>query len=84
LTEALPREESRHANCDVCERPVELRDGAHAARRYQFIARGIAGALKSVGAGAAYMRASRVASERADHLRIWATDQPPPVGDTRR
>jgi hypothetical protein len=78
FTEALPREESWHADCDVCERPVELRDGPQAARRYQFVARGIAGALKSLGAGASYMRASRIARERANRLR---TD--PMTGDPR-
>lgn len=70
FTEALPREESWHGDCDVCERPVELRDGPQAARQYQFVARGIAGALKSVGAGASYMRASRISRERASRLRI--------------
>jgi hypothetical protein len=65
FTEELPREESWHGDCDVCERPVELRDGPQAARQYQFVARGIAGALTSVGAGSSYMRASRIARERA-------------------
>ena len=65
----LPREESWHANCEVCERPVARRDGPQTARHYQFVARGIAGALKAVGAGASYMSASRVARERANRMR---------------
>ena len=68
FTEELPREESWTGDCDVCERPVKLRDGPQAARGYQFVARGIAGALKSVGAGSSYMQASRIARERANRM----------------
>lgn len=78
FTEELPREESWSGDCDVCERPVELRDGPQAARQYQFVARGIAGALTSVGAGSSYMQASRIARERANRMR---TD--PLTGDPR-
>lgn len=78
FTEPLPREESWHADCEVCERRVARYDGPHAARKYQFVARGIAGTLVSVGAGASYMRASRIARERARRLR---TD--PDTGDLR-
>ena len=69
FTEVLPREESWHGDCDICERPVELHNGPQAARQYQFVARGIAGALKSAGAGSSYMGASRVARDRADRTR---------------
>jgi hypothetical protein len=43
--------------------------GPHAARHYQFVARGIAGALAAVGAGATYRQAALVARERARRLR---------------
>ena len=44
--------------------------GPHAARGSQFVARGIAGALKAVGAGASYREAAFVARERAQRMRI--------------
>jgi hypothetical protein len=78
FTGPLAREESWHVDCEVCERPVERHDGPQAARQYQFVARGIAGTLKSVGAGASYMRASRIARQRANRMR---TD--PDTGDVR-
>lgn len=70
FTELLPREESWHGSCDHCERQVERREGPKAPRRYQFVARGIAEALAAVGAGASYMRASRVARDRARRFRF--------------
>jgi len=57
FTEVLPREEAWHDACEACERPVHLHEGPHAARRYQFVARGIAEALQAVGAGATYRQA---------------------------
>jgi hypothetical protein len=69
FTEALPREESWHDACEVCERPVGGHEGPHAARHYQFVARGIAGALAAVGAGSPYRQAALVARERARRLR---------------
>jgi hypothetical protein len=78
FTGTLPREESWHADCEVCERPVQRHDGPQAARQYQFVARGIAGTLLSVGAGASYMRAARVARQRANRLRV-----DPDTGDLR-
>jgi hypothetical protein len=51
FTELLPREEAWRDACQTCERPVHLHEGPHAARRYQFVARGIAEALQAVGAG---------------------------------
>lgn len=78
FTEPLPREESWHADCDVCERRVGRLDGPHAARQYRFVARGIAGTLVAVGGGASYMRAARVARERARRLRA-----DPATGDLR-
>jgi hypothetical protein len=45
------------------------RGPAHAARRYQFVARGIAEALQAVGAGTSYRQAGLVARERARRLR---------------
>src|SRR5665648_628287 len=47
FTEVLPREESWADACEACERDVHVYEGPHAARRYQFVARGIAGALKA-------------------------------------
>jgi hypothetical protein len=70
FTELLPREESWHGSCDHCERQVERREGPKAPRHYQFVARGIAEALAAVGAGATYMRASRVARDRARRFRF--------------
>ena len=70
FTELLPREEAWHDACEACERPVHLHEGPHAARRYQFVARGIAEALVAVGGGASYRQAALVARERARRLRI--------------
>jgi hypothetical protein len=69
FTEVLPREESWHDACESCERPVHLHEGPHAARNYQFVARGIAEALQAVGAGANYRQTALVARERARRLR---------------
>jgi len=69
FTEALPREEAWHQACETCERAVSSNEGPHAARRYQFVARGIAEALQAVGAGASYRQAGLVARERARRLR---------------
>ncbi len=69
FTELLPREEAWHDACETCERPVYPNEGPHAARHYQFVARGIAEALQAVGAGATYRQAGLVARERADRLR---------------
>jgi hypothetical protein len=69
FTELLPREEAWHDACEACERPVHLHEGPHAARHYQFVARGIAEALVAVGAGATYRQAALVARERARRLR---------------
>ena len=69
FTELLPREESWHDACEYCERAVQRREGPKAPRHYQFVARGIAEALRAVGAGASYMHASRVTRERAHRLR---------------
>jgi hypothetical protein len=69
FTETLPREEAWHDACEVCERAVHLHEGPHAARHYQFVARGIAEALIAVGAGATYRHAALVARERARRLR---------------
>ncbi|MDA8398831.1 MAG: hypothetical protein M0008_02060 [Actinomycetota bacterium] len=38
-------------DCEACERDVCVHEGLHAARNYQFVARGIAEALVVVGAG---------------------------------
>jgi len=79
FTDVLPREESWSRSCEVYERPVARREGPQAARHYQFVARGIAGALQSVGAGSSYMRAARVARERARRERTDPdTGQPRP------
>lgn len=69
FTEALPREQAWHDDCESCERPVHLREGPHAARHYQFVARGIAEALVAAGAGESYRQAALVARERAGRLR---------------
>ncbi|MEA2189068.1 MAG: transposase domain [Solirubrobacteraceae bacterium] len=78
FTELLPREESWTSACEVCERAVDGHEGPHAAREYQFVARGIAGALKAVGAGSSYREAAFVARERARRMR---TD--PATGEIR-
>ena len=70
FTEVLPREEAWHDACEVCERAVHVHEGPHAARHYQFVARGIAEALTAVGAGATYRQAGLVARERARRLRV--------------
>ncbi len=72
FTELLPREESWQDACEQCERHIERREGPKAPRHYQFVARGIAEALQAVGAGATYMRASRVARDRARRFRFDA------------
>ena len=72
FTELLPREESWRDTCEHCEREMERREGPPAPRHYQFVARGIAGALGTVGVGATYMRASRVARDRARRFRCDA------------
>jgi len=68
FTEPLPREESWHDACELCERDVEFPEGPHAARWYEFVARGIAEALVMVGAGSTYREAALVARERAKRL----------------
>lgn len=70
FTEVLPREESWRDDCEACERDVGFHEGPHAARRYQFVARGIAEALKMVGAGSTYSEAALVARERARRMRV--------------
>ena len=77
FTEVLPREESWHDACESCERPVHLHEGPHAARNYQFVARGIAEALQAVGAGANYRQTALVARERARRLRADPTTGEP-------
>ena len=72
FTELLAREESWLESCEQCERHVERREGPKAPRHYQFVARGIAESLHAVGAGASYMRASRVARDRARRFRFDA------------
>ena len=69
FTELLPREESWTDACETCEREVGLHEGPHAARSYQFVARGIAESLRAVGAGSTYRDAALVARERAKRLR---------------
>ncbi len=76
FTEVLPREESWHDACESCERGVALHEGPHAARKYQFVARGIAEALVMVGAGATYRDAALVARERAKRLRVGLGGEP--------
>ena len=70
FTELLPREECWHDSCEQCERHVERREGPKAPRHYQFVARGIAEALQAAGAGATYMRAARIARDRARRFRF--------------
>ena len=69
FTEPLPREEAWSDACEACEREVGLHEGPHAARSYQFVARGIAEALVMVGAGSTYREAALVTRERAKRLR---------------
>lgn len=70
FTELLPREEAWHEDCEQCERHLERREGPKAPRNYRFVACGIAEALASVGAGATYMQASRIARDRARRFRV--------------
>jgi hypothetical protein len=70
FNELLQREESWRVRCESCERRVERHEGPQAARGYQFVARGIAGALVAVGAGATYEQAALVARERASRFPI--------------
>ena len=76
FTEALPREESWKDACESCERDVDFHEGPHAARNYQFVARGIAEALVIVGAGSTYRDAALVARERAKRLRVGPGGEP--------
>jgi hypothetical protein len=69
FTEPRPREESWNEACELCERDVHVYEGPHAARNYQFVARGIAEALVMVGGGSTYRDAALVARERAKRLR---------------
>jgi hypothetical protein len=72
FTELLPREESWRDSYEHCDLRVNHREGPKAPRHYQFVARGIAEALHAVGAGASYMRASRIARDRARRFRFDA------------
>jgi len=72
FTQTLPREESWRDACESCEHDVGLREGPPAARRYQFVARGIAEALMMVGAGSTYSEAGIVARQRARRMRVDA------------
>ena len=76
FAEPLPREESWSDACEACEREVGFHEGPHAARYYQFVARGIAEALVMVGAGSTYRDAALVARERAKRLRVGADGEP--------
>ena len=76
FTEPLPREESWQDDCELCERDVHFHEGPHAARKYQFVARGIAEALGMVGAGSTYRDAALVARERAKRLRVAPDGEP--------
>jgi hypothetical protein len=69
FSEILPREESWADACERCERDVDIHEGPRAARHYQFVARGIAEALKMVGAGSTYRDAALIARERAKRVR---------------
>ncbi|MCA1698717.1 MAG: transposase [Actinobacteria bacterium] len=53
-----------------------MHEGPHAARHYQFVARGIAEALVMVGAGSSYRDAALVARERAKRLRAGPDGEP--------
>ena len=70
FTELLPRQEAWTDACESCERPIDVHEGPHAARRYQFVARGIAETLHAVGAGMTYRQAGLIARERAQRLRV--------------
>lgn len=70
FTELLPREEAWHEDCEHCERHLQRHEGPKAPRHYHFVARGIAEALASVGAGATYMQASHIARDRARRFRV--------------
>src|SRR5512135_409228 len=72
FTEPLPREESWADDCEHCEREVGFHEGPHAARKYHFVARGVAEALVMVGAGSTYRDTALVARERAKRLRAGA------------
>ncbi|MGI8904295.1 MAG: hypothetical protein ACR2IP_11715 [Solirubrobacteraceae bacterium] len=76
FTEVQPREESWSAACGSCERDVAFHEGPHAARKYQFVARGIAEALVMVGAGSTYRDAALVSRERAKRLRVGPGGEP--------
>ena len=76
FTEVLPREESWHDACESCERDVGLHEGPHSARRYQFVARGVAEALVAVGAGSTYRDAALVARDRAKRVRTGPDEAP--------
>jgi len=76
FSELLPREESWADACETCEREVGLHEGPHAARKYQFVARGIAETLVAVGAGSSYRDAALVARERAKRLRVGPGGEP--------
>lgn len=65
FTEVLPREESWKDACEPCQRDVEFHEGPHAARKYQFVARGVAAALVAVGAGSTYRDAAGVGARAA-------------------
>jgi hypothetical protein len=76
FTEPLPREESWNDACESRERDVGLHERPHAARRYEFVARGVAEALVMVGAGSTYRDAALVARERARRLRSGPDGEP--------
>lgn len=80
FTEVLPREESWTDDCEHCERDVGFHEGPHAARHYRFVARGVAEALRMVGAGSTYRETALVARERAKRLPTDpATGEPRPT-----
>lgn len=76
FTEPLPREESWSDDCEHCEREVGIHEGPPAARKYHFVARGIAEALVMVGAGLTYRNTALVARERAKRLRRGPGGEP--------
>jgi len=76
FTEPLPREESWSDACESCERAVGVHEAPHAARNYQFVARGVADALVMVGAGSTYRDAALVMRERAKRLRVGLDGTP--------
>jgi hypothetical protein len=76
FVEWLPREESWSDACESCEREVGLHEGPHAARHYQFVARGVADALLMVGAGSTYRATALTARERAKRLRPGPDGEP--------